>query len=99
MGCLAVWIGNVVLRWGLSQWRGGQEWWMRPHRTAPVVVRISVATSGTEFTAPEADFAPLMRGCWLLSWNITCVRSWNSAWRGAIDSLLAFPAANAFVFR
>jgi hypothetical protein len=35
---------------------------VRPHPTAPVnVVRISVATSGTDFTAPEADFAALIR--------------------------------------
>src|SRR5216684_217975 len=56
MACLAVWIRNVALRWGLPQWRGGQERWMRWHPTAPVnVARISVATSGTDFTAPEAD--------------------------------------------
>ena len=35
---------------------------MRSHPTAPAnVVRISVATSGTDFTAPEADFAALIR--------------------------------------
>src|SRR5258707_14988180 len=62
MACLAVWIRNVALRWGLPQWRGGQERWMRRHPTAPVnVARISVATSGTDFTAPEADFAALIR--------------------------------------
>ena len=34
---------------------------MRRHPTAPVnVARISVATSGTDFTAPEADFAALI---------------------------------------
>src|SRR6266849_8984592 len=47
---------------GLSQGRGDQERWMRRHPMAPVnVVRISVATSGTDFTAPEADFAALIR--------------------------------------
>src|SRR5260370_25406087 len=59
MACLAVWIRNVALRRGLPQWRGGQEEWMRRHPTAPVnVARISVATSRTDFTAPEAGFPP-----------------------------------------
>src|SRR5437868_584562 len=62
MACLAVWIGTRRLAWGLPQWRGGQERWMRRYPTAPVnVARISVATSGTDFTAPEADFAALIR--------------------------------------
>jgi hypothetical protein len=35
---------------------------MRRHPTAPVnVARINVATSGTDFTAPEADFVALIR--------------------------------------
>ncbi len=35
---------------------------MRRHPTAPVnVARISVATSTTDFTVPEADFAVLIR--------------------------------------
>jgi hypothetical protein len=35
---------------------------MRRHPTAPVnVARISVATSGTDFTAPEGDFTALIR--------------------------------------
>ncbi len=35
---------------------------MRRHPTAPVnVARISVPTSGIDFTAPEADFAALIR--------------------------------------
>ncbi len=35
---------------------------MRRHPTAPAnVVRISVATSGTDFTAPEANFGALIR--------------------------------------
>ena len=35
---------------------------MRQHPTAPVnVASISVATSGTDFTASEADFAALIR--------------------------------------
>jgi hypothetical protein len=35
---------------------------MRRYPTAPVnVARISVATSGIDFTAPEADFAALIR--------------------------------------
>src|SRR5438034_7486819 len=54
MACLAVWIRNVAVG-SLPQWRGGQERWMRRHPTAPVnVARISVATSGTDFSAPEA---------------------------------------------
>src|SRR5258707_7515215 len=63
MAYLAVWIRNVALRWGLPQWRGGQEEWMRRHPTAPVnVARISVATSRADFTAPEADFPPAGTG-------------------------------------
>ena len=27
--------------------------------------------SGTDFTTPKVDFAALIRGCWLLSWEIT----------------------------
>ena len=58
---------------------------MRRHPTAPVnVARISVATSGTDFTAPEADFAALIpTACFcpgrsrLLRGNC---RSWDSAW-------------------
>jgi hypothetical protein len=35
---------------------------MRRHPTAPAnVAGISVATSGTDFTAPEADFAALIQ--------------------------------------
>jgi hypothetical protein len=35
---------------------------MPRHPTAPVnVARINVATSGTDFTAPEADFVALIR--------------------------------------
>src|ERR1700730_11154861 len=61
MACLAVWIRTVALRWDLPQWRSAQERWMRPHPTAPVnVARISVTTSVTDFTAPEADFAALL---------------------------------------
>src|SRR5258707_8428192 len=57
MACLAVWIRNVALRWGLPQWRGGQERWMRRHPTAPInVARISVATSGTDFTGAGGGF-------------------------------------------
>ena len=57
---------------------------MRRHPTAPVnVARISVATSGTDFTAPKADFAALIRAAGF-SWEITFVtwscRSWDSAW-------------------
>jgi hypothetical protein len=61
MACLAVWIRTVALRWDRPQWRGAQERWMRRHPTAPVnVARISVTTSVTDFTAPEADFAALL---------------------------------------
>src|SRR5216684_6006458 len=80
MACLAVWIRNVALRWGLPQWRGGQERWLPRHPTAPVnVARISVATSGTDFTAPEADFAALIRAAHLSRGSC---RSWDSAWSG-----------------
>ena len=58
---------------------------MRRHPTAPVnVARISVATFGTDFTAPEANFAALIRatgfcpGRSYLSRG-SC-RSWDSAW-------------------
>jgi hypothetical protein len=55
MACLAVLIRNVALRWGSSTRRCGQERWMRRHPTAPVnVAGISVATSGTDFTAFNA---------------------------------------------
>ena len=48
---------------------------MRRHPTAPVnVARISVATSGTDFTAPEAEFRSAYPDCLLLSWEITFVR-------------------------
>src|SRR3981081_376980 len=70
MTYLAVWIRNAV--GGLPQWRGGQERWMRRHPTVPV--RISVATSGTDFTAPEADFAAPIRTADLSSWEITLSR-------------------------
>ena len=61
MACLAVWIRNVAVRWGLSAMTMRSAGWMRRHPTAPVnVARISVATSGTDFTAPEADFAALI---------------------------------------
>src|SRR3981081_1546244 len=80
MTYLAVWIRNAV--GGLPQWRGGQERWMRRHPTVPV--RISVATSGTDFTAPEADFAAPIRaaGFWLGSahCHVWRCRSWDSAW-------------------
>src|SRR6267142_4227643 len=68
MACLAVWIRNVALRWDLPQMTIRQERWMRRHPTAPVnVARISVATSGTDFIAPEADFAALIRAAGLCS--------------------------------
>jgi hypothetical protein len=64
---------------------------MRQHPTAPVnVARISIATSGTDFTAPEADFAALIRAA-ASAWEITfvtwelqelgqrLVRSWRKA--------------------
>jgi hypothetical protein len=48
---------------------------MRRHPTAPVnVARISVATSGIDFTAPQAGgFRSAHPGCWLLPWEITFV--------------------------
>ncbi len=60
---------------------------MRRHPTAPVnVARISVATSGTDFTAPEADFAALIRAAGFRPGRShlsrgSC-RSWDSAWSG-----------------
>jgi hypothetical protein len=61
---------------------------MRRHPTAPVnVARISVATSGTDFTAPEADFAALIRAArfceiTFVTWELQelgqrLVRSWR----------------------
>ena len=45
--------------------------------TAPVnVARISVATSGTDFTAPEADFAALIQAAGFCPGR----SSWDSAW-------------------
>src|SRR6266446_7636486 len=82
MACLAVWIRNVALRCG-------QERWMRRHPTAPVnVARISVATSGTDFTAAEADFAALIRAAGFRPGRShlsrgSC-RSWDSACSYAI---------------
>jgi hypothetical protein len=58
---------------------------MRRHPTAPVnVARISVATSGTDFTAPEADFVALIRAARLCPGSShlsrgSC-RGWDSAW-------------------
>jgi len=73
MVCLAVWIRNVALRWDLPQRRYGRERWMRQHPTAPVnIASISVATSGTDFTAPGADFAALIRAA-ASAWEITFV--------------------------
>ena len=47
---------------------------MRRHLTAPVnVARISVATSGTDFIAPEADFAALIRAAGLSRIDQTCL--------------------------
>src|ERR1700730_12261841 len=61
MACLAVWIRNVALRWGVAQWRGGQERWMRRHPTAPVsVAPMSVARSGTDFIAPNPGERPTL---------------------------------------
>src|SRR3981189_1068053 len=75
MACLAVWIRNVALRWGSSAMmiRSGAVDATNP--TAPVnVARISVAISGTDFTAPEADFAALIRA------GLCLGRSHLSAW-------------------
>jgi hypothetical protein len=59
---------------------------MRRHPTAPVnVARISVATSGTDFIAPEADFAALIRAAGLSRIDQTCLgRSGFSSDRRAI---------------
>src|SRR5215475_11016205 len=74
MACLAVWIRNVALRWGSSAMMMRSEAVMRRHPTAPVnIVRISVATFGTDFTAPEADFAAFVRAAALPSGEITFV--------------------------
>src|SRR4030081_4072700 len=62
MACLAVWIRNVALRWGSSAMARRSGAVDATAANAPVnVTRISVATSGTDFTAPEADFAALIR--------------------------------------
>ena len=58
---------------------------MRRHPTAPVnVARMSVATSGTDFTAPEVDFAALIRAAGFCLGDHFCsrgsCRSWDSAW-------------------
>src|SRR6266851_3512576 len=60
MACLAVWIRNVALRWGSSATvrRSGVADATASNGSSQHV-RISVATSGTDFTAPEADFAAL----------------------------------------
>jgi hypothetical protein len=58
---------------------------MRRHPTAPVnVARISVATSGTDFTTPEEDFAVLIRAAGFCPGRShlsrgSC-RSWDGAW-------------------
>jgi hypothetical protein len=55
------------------------EWWMRRHPTAPANVAGSVATFGTDFTAPEAV-------CWLLSWQeLQQVRPRMVRFRGRAD--------------
>jgi len=61
---------------------------MRRHPAAPVnVASISLATSRTDFTAPEADFTAIVWGCWPQSWEIRfvtwqlqkrLVRSWRA---------------------
>ena len=58
---------------------------MRRHLPARVnVARVSVATSGTDFTAPKADFAALIRAAGFCPGRShlsrgSC-RSWDSAW-------------------
>ena len=64
---------------------------MQRNTTAPVnVAWISVATSGTDFTAPKTDFAALIRAAGLLLGDHIChvelqelgrrlVRSWHLA--------------------
>jgi hypothetical protein len=60
---------------------------MRRHPTAPVnVARISVATSGTDFTAPEADFAALIRAAGFCPGRShlsrgSCRSAWVRSWR------------------
>src|ERR1700732_2880167 len=62
MACLAVWIRHVGVRLGVFAMTVASGGWMRRHPMTPVnVARISVATSGTDFTAPEVDFAALIR--------------------------------------
>jgi len=73
MACLAVWIRNIALRWGPSAMSAVRSGGCDGIRRLPInVTTISVATSGTDFTGREADFAAL-QGCWLLSWEITFV--------------------------
>src|SRR6266508_1504260 len=75
-GCLAVGIRKVALRLRSAKARRS-EWWMRRHPTAPANVAGSVATFGTDFTAPEAEFVTLVPVCWLL-----CGRSCSRYDRG-----------------
>jgi len=63
MAGLAVWIRNVAVPCGLPHeddavGSGGCDSIQRLHST---LSRISVAKSGTDFTAPEADFVALVR--------------------------------------
>src|ERR1700733_4246549 len=62
MVCLAVWIGNIVLCGVFSNddlvVSGGCD---GIQRLQSRFARISVATPGTDFTAPERDFAALIR--------------------------------------
>jgi hypothetical protein len=96
MACLAVWIRNVAVRWGLSAMTVRSGGWMRRHPTAPVnVTRISGATSGTDFTAPEPDFVALIRAARFCPGSShlsrgNC-RSWNGAWSAPGGAKRPFP--------
>src|SRR5271154_6227024 len=68
MAYLAVWIRNFALRWGSSRWRAN-------------VAKISVATSGTDFTAPEAVFDALNRAAGFCRSRSSNRRRSSTAWR------------------
>jgi len=74
---------------------------MRQHPTAPVVVRISVATSGTEFTAPAADFVPFIRAAGFCpgTSHLSGVGTAPGKQKPRTVRPLASPAANVLVLR
>src|SRR5260370_29035995 len=70
MACLAVWIRNVAQRWGSSAMAGrsGAAYGTASNGSSQFC-RISVATSGTDFISPQADFAALLLCAGFFSWD------------------------------